>query len=99
MCSGTRHMSEVRDDDDLAGRRNATVSSLDARLSVWGQATRDAVGRRADAMIQGAVLYVERVGRGAEVLRAREGDAAAALLDTEYPPLADLATAMVPRAV
>ncbi len=85
--------------DDLAPRRPATIASLDARLSVWGQAAREAAGRRAEALVEGAVLYVERVGRNAEVLRATETDAAAALLGTGYDALIDLTTGLLPGTV
>jgi hypothetical protein len=85
--------------DDLAPRRPATIASLDARLSVWGQAARDAASRRAEALVEGSVLYVERVGRNAEVLRSIEIDAANALLGAEYDPLVDLATGLLPMAV
>jgi hypothetical protein len=72
---------------------------LDARLSVWGQAARDAAARRAEALVEACLGYVERVGRSAEVLRPREVDPAAALLDIEYAALIDLAANLVPGAV
>ena len=34
-------------DEDLSPRRPASVEAIDARLSVWGQASRNAITRRA----------------------------------------------------
>jgi hypothetical protein len=85
--------------DDLAPRRPATLAALDARLSVWGQAARDASARRAEAAIEGAVMYVERVGRNAEVMQADAPEPAEALLDTEYDALVALVAQHLPAAV
>lgn len=85
--------------EDLEPRRPATIASIDARLSVWGQAARDAAGRRAEALVEGALLYVERVGRNAEVLRRSEQDAGTALLDTGYEALIELGACLLPAAV
>ena len=85
--------------DDYAPRRPATIASLDARLSVWGQAAREAIARRAEALVDGAVIYVEHVGRNAEDLKPRSVDHGAALLDTEYESLIELATGLLPLSV
>ncbi len=85
--------------DDMTPRRPATLASLDARLSVWGQAARDATERRAEALVEGAVLYVERVGRNADVLRADATDPADAFLGEDYDSLVGLAAALLPTAV
>ena len=85
--------------DEYAPRRPATIASLDARLSVWGQAAREAIGRRAEALVEGAVIFVEYVGRNTDSLKAREIDSAAALLDTEYGSLVDLSTNLLPATV
>ena len=62
--------------DDTRPRRPATVAAIDARISVWGQAARKAIHRRAEALIGGAVDYAERVGRCAEGLPPQEVAAA-----------------------
>lgn len=85
--------------DEAAPRRAATVGSLDARLSVWGQAAREAAGKRAEALVEGALQYIERVGRTAEALAAGEVDAGAALLEIEYDALVTLAGNLIPTAV
>ena len=85
--------------DDLAPRRPATIPALDARLSVWGQAAREAAGRRAEALVEGSVLYVERVGRNAEVLRPPETDPAVVLLGTGYDDLILLGARLLPVSV
>lgn len=87
------------DREDVAPRRAATVQALDARLSVWGQAARDAVERRAEALARGAVLYVERVGRNAEVLRSVPLDQRMALLSTESEVLVLVAASLLPSSV
>ena len=86
-------------DDDLQPRRPATVQALDARLSVWGQAARDAVGKRAEVIAYGAAMYVERVGRNAEVLRTVPLDHRMALLSTETDVLVLVAASLIPNAV
>ncbi len=85
--------------DEAALRRPATVAALDARLSVWGQAAREAVERRAEALTKGAVLYVERVGRNAEVLRSVPLDHRMALLGTDLEVLVLVAASLLPAAV
>jgi len=85
--------------DDYAPRRPATIASLDARLSVWGQAARKAIARRAEALVAGAVIYVEHVGRNTEALKPISVDPASALLDTEYESLINLATGLLPVSV
>lgn len=92
-------LDPTRSDDDLAPRRPATVAALDARLSVWGQAARAAVERRAEVVAQGAALYVERVGRNAEVLRPVPLDYRMALLSTEVDVLVLVAASLLPDAV
>jgi hypothetical protein len=86
-------------EDDIQPRRPATVQALDARLSVWGQAAREAVGRRAESLAKGACLYVERVGRNAEVLRPVPLDHRMALLSTETDVLVLVAASLIPTAV
>lgn len=93
------HKLPERHEEDIAPRRPATVQALDARLSVWGQAARDAVGRRADALAEGACLYVERVGRNAEILRPVPLDHRMALLSTETDVLVLVSASLVPDAV
>ena len=85
--------------DEYAPRRPATIASLDARLSVWGQAAREAISRRAEALVEGAVIFVEYVGRNTDSLKPRDTESAIALLDTEYDSLVDLSTALLPAAV
>lgn len=84
---------------EVVPRRPATVQALDARLSVWGQAAREAVGRRAEALAKGAVTYVERVGRNAEILRPVPLDHRMALLSTEAEVLVLVASSLLPDAV
>ncbi len=91
--------SESFPEEDVQPRRPATVQALDARLSVWGQAAREAVGRRAESLAKGACLYVERVGRNAEVLRAVPLDHRMALLSTETDVLVLVASSLIPNAV
>ena len=85
--------------DDLAPRRPATVQAIDARLSVWGQAARDGVGRRAKVVAEGAAIYVERVGRQAEIIRPVPVDHGLALLSTEVDVLVLVATSFLPQSV
>jgi hypothetical protein len=82
-----------------SARRPATVGSLDARLSVWGQAARDAAQKRAESLVEGALQYVERVGRTAEVLTARELDPGTTLLEVEYEALVNLGANLIPGSV
>lgn len=86
-------------DEDLQPRRPATVQALDARLSVWGQAAREAVAKRAEVIAEGAALYVERVGRNGEVLRSVPLDHRMALLSTETDVLVLVAATLIPAAV
>jgi hypothetical protein len=77
-----------------------SVASFDARLSVWGQAAREGVTKRIEALIQGAAIYVETVGRSSGALNApRAVDGALELLDTEYGPLVDLGATLLPSAI
>lgn len=85
--------------EDAAPRRMATVGSLDARLSVWGQAAREAAGKRAEALVEGALQYIDKVGRTAEALPRAEVDAGSALLEVEYDALVILGGNLVPQAV
>lgn len=85
--------------DDLTPRRPATVAALDARLSVWGQAAREAVEKRAQVIAEGAAMYVERVGRNAEVLQSVPLDHRMALLSTEVDVLGLVAANLIPDAV
>jgi len=75
------------------------VAAIDARISVWGQAARKAIHRRAEALIGGAVDYAERVGRCAEGLPPQEVAAADVFLGTDYDPLVGMASNLVPAAV
>lgn len=93
------HKLPLDTEEDLQPRRPATVQALDARLSVWGQAAREAVGRRAESLAQGACLYVERVGRNAEVLRPVPLDHRMALLSTETDVLVLVSASLIPTAV
>ncbi|MFO0727723.1 MAG: hypothetical protein U1E65_28345 [Myxococcota bacterium] len=90
-------VSAVQKEDPT--RKPASVGSVDARLSVWGQASRDAAQRRAEVLVEGALLYAEKVGRSGGALPAIEVDAAAALLDTEIAPLVELAQTLLPTAI
>lgn len=93
--------SQIPDTDshDISPRRPATVAALDARLSVWGQASREAVEKRALVLAEGAALYVDRVGRNAEVLRKVPVDSRMALLSTEIDVLVLVAASLIPDAV
>jgi hypothetical protein len=90
---------EILDTPDELPRRPATVQSLDARLSVWGQAAREAVERRAEALARGACLYVQRVGRNSEILRQVPLDHRMALLSTETDVLVLVSASLIPQAV
>lgn len=85
--------------DEQGARRAATIGSIDARLSVWGQAARDAASRRAEALVEGVLIYVEKVGRSAETLECGELDPASALLELEYASLVQLAGNLLPAAI
>lgn len=80
-------------------RRPASTSALDARLSVWGQAARLASERRAEALVDGAQLYVERVGRHSEILRARARIARVPLVDSSTDALINLGVELIPEVV
>jgi hypothetical protein len=83
-----------------APKRLPSVASFDARLSVWGHAAREGVVRRVQALVVGAALYVERVGRGAGGFApGRAIDGALELLDTEYGPLVDLGASFLPNVI
>lgn len=86
-------------DDDLAPRRPATVEAIDARLSVWGQASRQAIVRRADALTDGARLFAERHGRESAVLAPTSVEAIGALLGHSSDDLGQLAASLLPEAV
>jgi hypothetical protein len=84
---------------DVTPRRAATVAGIDARLSAWGQATRDAVDRRVEVMIQAAQAYVEKVGRVASVLAVPAPGGATLLLDADLDAIAALLASVLPGAV
>ncbi|MBX2810568.1 MAG: hypothetical protein KTR25_02105 [Myxococcales bacterium] len=86
-------------DDDLAPRRPATVEAVDARLSVWGQASRNAIGRRADALSAAASAFAERHGREAAVLSSMPVDGVEAVLGRDPTSLGLLAATVLPSAV
>lgn len=86
-------------DEDLAPRRPATVEAIDARLSVWGQATRQAVVRRAEALASGACLFAETHGREASQIASQPVDPVAVLLGTSPAELGALASSLLPAAV
>ena len=86
-------------DDDLAPRRPATVEAVDARLSVWGQASRHAIGRRADALSAAAGVFAERHGREAAVLSSMPVDGVEAVLGNDSSTLGMLAATVLPEAV
>lgn len=92
-------MHQLQHEDTAAARRSASIGGIDARLSVWGQASRDAASRRAEALVEGVLLYVEKVGRAAEALESVPLEPATALLDVEYAPLVALAGNLLPAAV
>lgn len=85
--------------DAFLTRRAPTVGAIDARLSVWGQAAREAVQRRAEALADAAALLVERTGRRAERLPKAPVDPGLALLDPEVADLVRLAATLLPEAV
>lgn len=87
------------EDDDLAPRRPATVEAIDARLSVWGQASRQAIARRADALCDAAGLFADRHGRESAVLATLPVDAVGALLGQDSEALGYLAGSLLPEAV
>ncbi|MEL7368111.1 MAG: hypothetical protein AAFN74_04295 [Myxococcota bacterium] len=93
------HRPEPDASSDLAPRRPATVQAIDARLSVWGQAAREGVGRRAKVVAEGSAIYVEHVGRQAEIIRTVPVDHGLALLSTEIDVLVLVATAFLPASV
>jgi hypothetical protein len=80
-------------------RRPCTVAALDARLSVWGQAARVAVERRAQIVAEGAAAYVEQVGRQVEALTVLPVDPTMALLATDLDLLVPLAASVLPAAI
>jgi hypothetical protein len=86
-------------DEDLAPRRPASVEAIDARLSVWGQATRQAVVRRAEALSSGACVFAERHGREAALVASKPVDPVAVLLGASPGDLGDLAGSLLPSAV
>lgn len=92
-------LDDALEGEALGPRRPATTSALDARLSVWGQAARLASERRAEALLDGAQLYVERVGRHAEVLRARTRAASVPLVDSSLDSLINLGVELLPGVV
>ena len=49
--------------------------------------------------MEGAVIFVEYVGRNTDSLKPREMESATALLGTEYGSLVDLSTALLPATV
>ncbi|MBI4820349.1 MAG: hypothetical protein HY791_29050 [Deltaproteobacteria bacterium] len=85
--------------EELAPRRAASVPALDARLSVWGQATREAVQSRANALARGAVLFAEEVGRSAAKVQGPIVEGSDALLALGADSLAALASNLLPGAV
>ena len=86
-------------DDDLAPRRPATVEAIDARLSVWGQASRVALGRRADSLAEAAIAFAELHGREAARVATTPVDGVAAMLGTGAEDLARLAASLMPHCV
>ncbi len=80
-------------------RRPCTVAALDARLSVWGQAARLAVERRAQIVAEGGAAYVQDVGRQAKDLDVLPVDATMALLATDLDLLVPLAASVIPGAI
>lgn len=82
--------------DDLAPRRAATVEAVDARLSVWGQASRQAILRRADALSDAAGLFAERHGRASMALTAPKVDPLQAIMGQDAESLGHLAAALLP---
>lgn len=92
-----QHLSMT--DEDLAPRRPATVEAIDARLSVWGQASRQALGRRADALCEAAANFADSHGRDAARIAVGPVDAVDALLGNQPKNLALLGATLLPDAV
>lgn len=86
-------------DEDLAPRRPATVEAIDARLSVWGQASRQAVVRRADALCDAATAFAECHGRESGQLAIGPADTLDAVLGVTPRSLALLGATLLPEAV
>ena len=85
--------------DDLAPRRPATVDAIDARLSVWGQAARLAIGRRAESMAEASKAFAEEHGREAARVATAPVDGVAAVLGAGSEDLARLAASLLPSSV
>lgn len=86
-------------DRDLAPRRPATVEAIDARLSVWGQASRLAITRRAESLAEAAELFAARHGRDAARLATGPVDGVAAMLGLEAEEIGLLAAGLLPSTV
>lgn len=86
-------------DDDLAPRRDATVEAIDARLSVWGQASRQAIVRRARALSDAAGMFAERHGRESAHLQLVDVDPLRAMLGSDSQELGHLAAQLLPESV
>jgi hypothetical protein len=87
------------DVSEVVQRRAPTVGAIDARLSVWGRAAREAATKRAEALAAAAAQLVEQVGRRAERLPKHSSDAGLALLEAETDGLVRLAATLLPEAV
>lgn len=78
-----------------------TKPQLADRLSIYGQVVRSACGFRMQAFVDGAVAYVEKVGRGAEVLLPADEPSGELLLtiDPYVESLVKLGQSLLPDAV
>ena len=59
---------QIPQEDLAAARRSATIGGIDARLSVWVQEWREAARLSSDGLLDGLILYQEKVGRSALAL-------------------------------
>ncbi len=86
-------------DMDMRPRRAASVAAIDARLSVWGQAAREGLSLRAQAMSRGGALWGSQVGRAAESVRSTPVDASEALLGSNVRAMALLCANLMSSAI
>lgn len=86
-------------DHDLAPRRPATVDAIDARLSVWGQASRQALVRRAASLAEAARELAAAHGREAAWIGTGPVDGVAAMLGTGSEDLGRLCASLLPSTI
>jgi hypothetical protein len=80
-------------------RRRATVSALDARLSAWGRAARDAAGRRAEVVAAASARLPEAALARVVAPSPALVDPASALLAPDVAALLPLAASVLPSAL